>query len=396
MRKAAGIVVCLLIIWNPLIRPQNPTKLIIFPLDAVQVNENLDWLREGIAISISEQIDSPSLKLISRNERIRLVESLDLPPSGRLSRGSMIRIAQQAGIDLVVMGKFSGTEQNLKITLRILDTPKLKFSGEIVANGPLSAMPQMENELAWLIVSNAGLQKAVTRAEFQKRMRRIPNSAFTHYIQSYNSSIKNVQIQSLKMAVEMYRDFPRAQFRLGQLYFSKRDCENALPHLAKAAPEGSARQDSDFMQGTCYLTLDQPERAIQFLSRIPSNARSFDILNNLGVAYIRQGEISLAQNMLLEARKAAPADETVSLNLAIVFLVQGNYSAAQNTIEETIKVHPKDGMLQFIESILLKKEGKVDMSEGFAERAKSQGINTDLLRSQDPKIWAKPKFGPDR
>ena len=49
-------------------------------------------------------------------------------------------------------------------------TPKaLKLSGEMIANGPLSALPQMENELAWLMLTNTGLESADSRKNFQKR-----------------------------------------------------------------------------------------------------------------------------------------------------------------------------------------------------------------------------------
>ena len=91
---------------------------------------------------------------------LEFIERMNLPLGAQLSRGSMIRIAQTAAADLAVMGTFSGSAKNLKITVRILDIKTLKLSGGISANGPLSVLPQMENELACLM-SLGGLAIAI-------------------------------------------------------------------------------------------------------------------------------------------------------------------------------------------------------------------------------------------
>lgn len=168
MSKAAAILFCFLLMGTLNTRAENPPKIIIFPLDADVNGEAPDWLSEGIVLSLGDQMEGPNLRVISRKERIQLVENADLPPGARLSRGSMIRVAQRAGLNLLAMGRYSGTEQNLRIAMRVLDIKTLKLSGEITANGPLSALPQMENELAWMLLTNAGLERAGSRGGFSK------------------------------------------------------------------------------------------------------------------------------------------------------------------------------------------------------------------------------------
>jgi hypothetical protein len=163
LNRSCAFAVSFVLLWTTSVFAADPKKAVVFPLDSDLGEETLGWLGEGIAHSLGEQLNSRHVVVISRKERIQLIESADLPPGGRLSRASMIRVAQRAAADLLVMGKISGIERNLKIAVRVLDLMTLKLSGEIVANGPVSATPQMENELAWLILSNVGLDRGGTR-----------------------------------------------------------------------------------------------------------------------------------------------------------------------------------------------------------------------------------------
>jgi TolB-like protein len=263
--------------------------VLIFPLDEPQNSANLSWLSEGVALSISNQIEGHNVKVIDRSERINLVEKADLPPGAQLSRASMIRVAQQAIADLIVMGSFSGTEQDLRISIRVLDVKGLKLSGEMAANGPIAALPKMENDLSWLILNNTGLERNYTRLKFQERTRKVPNSAYMSYIQSLSAPNENDQLRLLLKSLERYRDFPEAQFLVSRIYFRKGDCRNAMSHLLLGRSDESNQLESEFMRGTCFLQEDLITEAIQSFSHIISVSRSLGVLNNVGVAYLRKG-----------------------------------------------------------------------------------------------------------
>jgi len=386
-----AILICFLGISTSEIFAGTPIKVMIFPLDAYPNTEAPEWLGEGIALSIGEQLQDRDLKVICRNERIQVVENMDLPPGGRLSRGSMIRVAQKAEANLLVMGSFSGSAQSLKIAIRVLHLRTLKLSGEMTANGPLSAMPQMENELAWMILSNVGLEKPGNRADFQKRMRKATNEAYAYFIQSFGSSSKSNKIRLLKKAVELCRDFPQAHFQLGKLYFSKRDCENALPHLALGF-DGRTDAELDLMRGTCYLSIGQNELSLPLISHALAHSRSYDALNNLGVAHLRQGNMPAALNALMEARKVSPGDPIVSQNLAIAHFLSGDGRAALAVIEESIASHSKNGMLHCIHGLLLAQQGENEKAAEAMSRARGLGVSINEMSTADLKNWTRGIF----
>lgn len=389
MLKIAGTILCFLAFWPSMASASDSSKVIVFPLDGLSNTGSLAWLGDGIAVSLSDQLGGPALKVMDRGERTELVESIDLPPGAPLSRGSMIRVAQQASADLIIMGACAGTEQNLRISVRVLNMKTLKLSGEMSANGPLSALPQIENELAWLILTNMDLEKPASRKNFQKRTRAVPNSAYADYIRSLSAASETDQLHLLLKAVGEYRDFPDAQFRLGRLYFRKGDCGNAIAHLALDRGESSGQLEIEFMQGTCHLKGGQPLQAVQAFSRILQVFRPFEVLNNMGVAYLRMGDNAMAQDALLEAKGLARADSTVSLNLALVRHLQGNDSDACSTLEEAIQAHPNNGMLQFLMGSLLIAQGEGERAEAAMGRAKNLGVNVEKLQMEDPKEWSR-------
>jgi len=385
MRTIPIKVACVLFCWISSAYAENPAKILFFPLNPPPAAMTLSWLSEGIALSISEQLRSPGIKVVGRNERFQLVENLDLPPGAHLSHGSMIRVAQDAKADLIVLGEFSGSERNLKIALRILDVKNLKLSGEITANGPMSALAQMENELAWLLLSNTGLQKGVPRQDFSRRTRKIPNVSYASFIQSFNASGRNNQIRLLQKAVEGFREFPEAHLQLGTLYFQLGDWSNALTHLSRGAGEES--MEYEFMLGTCYVQRGQPVQAIQSLSVVLSASRSLRVLNNIGVAYLRNGDITQALNAFIEARNLARSDVTATMNLGIAWHLQGNDAAAATALEGVAKAHPKNGMLQFLLGLVLNRIGEGEKAAAAMTRAKDLGLNIDKLQLEDPKTW---------
>jgi tetratricopeptide (TPR) repeat protein len=363
--------------------------VLVFPLDGPQNSANLSWLSEGVALSISDQIEGPNVKVIDRSERINLIERADLPPGAQLSRASMIRVAQQTPADLIVIGSFSGTEQDLRISIRVLDVRALKLSGEMAAKGPVSALPQMENDLSWLILNNTGLEKNYTRAKFQERTRKVPNSAYMSYIHSLSAPNENDQLRLLLKSLERYRGFPEAQFLVSRIYFHRGDCRSAMSHLLLARSDESNQLESEFMRGTCFLQQDLTAEAIQSFSHIMSVSRSLGVLNNAGVAYLRKGDVAQAADVLAEARNLSRSDPNVALNLALVRHIQGNDEGARRILEDTLKSHPKSGMLNFLFGFILKGDGEADKATASLGKAKSLGVNVDKLQTEDPKNWSR-------
>jgi tetratricopeptide (TPR) repeat protein len=388
MARIMAILFLILLFGASALEASDSIKILFFPLEDATNDNTLSWLKEGIAYSISQQLETLGLNVIKLKERAALVENMDLPPSAQLSHASMIRAAQRASAGILVIGIFSGTRQNLKISLKVLDIKTMKLSSDIIANGPVVALAQMENELAWLVLSNTGLATSFSRKKLQLKTRKVPNKAYALFIESFNAA-ENERIALLLKAVEIYRNFQEAQIQLGGLYFRKGDCGKALPHLNMGSSEGIVDPESEFMRGTCYIEENLTDQAVQSLTNVLSSSRFFKAFNNLGVAYLRKGDYGLALNAFLEAKNLDHMDSTLALNLAVVKHLQGNDWAARNGLDEAVKLHPRDGMLHFISGFLFQVQGEKEKAAAAFVKAKALGIKVEKLETQDQRSWAR-------
>lgn len=361
--------------------------VMFFPLYASETGNNLMWLSEGVPLAISRQLRGLGLKIVDRSKRQQIIVDMDLPPIAHLSYGSMILVGQQAGAELVVCGEFSGNEASLAISLKILDVQSLKFSDTINANGSVLALPQMENDLAWLVLMHSGVQTNISRDDFSGRMRKIANSEYAAFIQGLNATGRSERIRLLKKAVASTESFPEAHFELGKLYFQQEDWDGALAQLARSTPEMGKDLEYDFIRGTCLIQKGLSAEALEVLSPILNAARSYQVLNNIGVAYLRMGEISAALSAFMEAIHISPADTMIAANLAITRHLEGNNGGARTLLEDVLVKRPNNAILQFLLSVVLKELGLESESALAMERARELGLNVNKMYRQEPRTW---------
>jgi len=366
----------------------SPT-FIVFAIESGNGNSNLAWLGEGISYSISEQIAVPGINVIDYKKRSELADDLDLPPTTPLSRASMIRLAERAAADYLVMGSFSGTSANLRIVLRLLDLKTMSFGGDIVANGQLSILPQMENELAWLILSNSGLNAAYSRIEFKKKTRLIPNRSYAYFIRSLSTSDRESRLKNLSKAVEFTPNYPDAQFLLGKDCFEAFDWKGAAQHLEYAIKDSKYFQNAAFMLGTSYLQQGLFEQSIKSYSSLLALKESQEVLNNLGVAYLRKGDYSAAHLQLLRAQNMARMSATVQINLALLRHLQGKNSEARNILQDILSTNPDSGVLLYVLSKVLEAMGEKELAKEAADKARHLGVNIERMNAEAPGDWAR-------
>ena len=363
-----------------------PLKLLIFPL--ICPSDGIGaWVGEGIAMSLSGQLTDAEIRPFPRGEIEDMLIENGLPDGAPLSRGSMIYVAEQADADFVVMGSCAENGDGLKLSVRMLDMKTMRQGSEFTASGTLTTLPEMENELAWMIYSDAARTSTLSREQFRERIRRVPNSAYAGYIESLNVFEESRQVQLLEKAVKEYPDFAEARFQMGRIYYRKKDYARALPHLEYGRKLPNERLTSEFMIGTCRLQLGEIARAIEDYTRILASNRHVAVLNNLAVAHIRSGDNVMALSTLAEAGARTGGDPIIIMNLSIARYLAGNVAAARETIEEAVAAYPGNGMLYFISSFLVKEAGNEERAAEDLARASRFGIDVERLSREEPQIW---------
>src|SRR5947209_9532950 len=113
-----------------------------------------NWVGESFAAALADLLDKPGLVAIRPDERNVAYKQEGLPPTAILTRATMIKIAERAGANLVVMGTYriagEGRDSTITITARVIDIREGRLAGkEYNRGGPLVDLQRLQGDLAY-------------------------------------------------------------------------------------------------------------------------------------------------------------------------------------------------------------------------------------------------------
>ena len=134
-----------------------------------------DWLGEGAASALTEDLTALGAQALSREDRLRAFEHLRVPAAHNLSIATIIRVAQIVGAEQVIIGSFAVNGTTLTIHARPtrLDTGR-RFP-DITETGPLTDLFQIFARAARRL-----LPSSVAMSEMERG--HPPLAAFEEYI----------------------------------------------------------------------------------------------------------------------------------------------------------------------------------------------------------------------
>ena len=362
-------------------------RFVVFPMEDLTKTPSLGWIGEGLAISLSEQLEAAGFEAVDRDSRISFADSSGLPRGTALSRASMIRIARGIGAERLVFGSYSAAGEEIRIAARVLDVRTIKLGPDLAAAAPVKRLADAENDIAWQIVSANGVYPAGSRDAFRLRMRSVPNEAFSCYVRSLALSDPDARRKLLLRAVELCPAFPQALFRLGKESYKRGDCAQAIEALDKV-PEGARGfPEARFITGSCKYASGDFDAAIRSYGTLLPFGERLEVQNNLGAACLRVGDLPQAVRHLAAAHSLARSDSAVTLNLAIARQLQGDDHGAQLLLEAALRANPGNGMLHYLLSRSLDARGLVEDARRAAAEAARAGVDPEQLKNEDPKAW---------
>lgn len=326
---------------------------LVFPFENNGASPRLDWLGEGLEELTIQALSAAGQQVYSHAGRTAELERNGLPFSAKLSRASMVRVAQDLDADFVVFGSFASDGKTLTIDSRVLRTDPLALLPAVRENGPLDSLMDLRSKVVWRLLSENDKTYRPTLAEFSKAQRPLRLDAFEHYIRGLLANEDEPRIRELREASRLEPAWPEPYFALGETYFSRNDCASALPLLAHVPPADDRYAEALFSTGVCRLQMNQPERAEEVFTSLQaavggtnneaagtSAADHPEILNNLAVARAREGKAAAAQSDLRRATDLDPDEDDYPFNLGLLALQSGDFAAASAAFREASERRP--------------------------------------------------------
>ena len=321
---------------------------LVFPFENVAAPPRLDWIGEGLEELTIQRLSAAGQQVYSHKGRLDDMDSYGLPASAKLSRATMLHIAQDLDADFVVYGNFTSDGKSLTVNSRLLRVNPTALLPVVQESGALDSLMDLHTRLVWRLLGTCDAKFPIDLPGFAKLQRPLQLAAFEQYVRGLLANEDEVRLHDLKEAARLEPDWPEPAFALGQLYFHRNDCYSALAWFAKVPPSHDRSVEANFSAGVCRLRMGQPEKAEQVFAALQEDLRRNlvsgadlpEILNNLALARVRLGDAAAAQTALSRAGDIDPDDDDYPFNQGLLAIRANNLTAAATHFREAIHRAP--------------------------------------------------------
>jgi tetratricopeptide (TPR) repeat protein len=343
-----------------------PGIYLVFPFENAGTSPRLDWLGEGLEELTIQRLSAAGQQVYSHTGRTGELDRSGLPPTAKLSRASMLRIAQNMDADYVIFGRFTSDGQTLMVEGQILRVSPTRLLPAIRETGPLDSLMDLHVKLLWRLLSANDHAYPRTLEEFSKAQRPLRLDAFEHYVRGLLASDDDPRLRELREAARLEPEWPDPDYAIGDAYYARRDCDSALIWFAKVPKTHDRYVEAVFATGVCRLLMNQPEKAEEvFLSlqgalrnNLVSGADLPEILNNLALARARQSNTAAAVADLRRAAELDPDEDDYPFNLGLLALGANDFAGAANYFREASQREPDKAENRAMMILSLEKAGK--------------------------------------
>jgi len=335
-------------------RPLATTDTIVtMPFENTSGRAEYNWVGESFAAALADLLDKPGLVGIRPDERNVAYRQEGLPPTAILTRATMIKIAERAGANLVVMGAYriagEGRDSTITVTARVIDIREGRLVGkEYNRGGPLVDLQNIQGDLAYEILYQHNPALPFSRDQITTDATVAPVGAFENFIKGTLTHDREARLTFLQRAIKEYSEKTRADyvpaiFELGRVYYEAGEYKEAADEL-KSIPEKDPRYDeAQFYLGASQALLGQTDAALATYQKLAARLPLFEVYNNIGVLLIRQKQYKAALDHLKPAADAALRDSDTLFNLGYVQFLLRDYAAASATLKQETNLRPADG-----------------------------------------------------
>jgi len=348
---------------------------LVFPFENIGSSPRLEWIGEGLEELTIQRLSAAGQQVYSHTGRLNEMDRSGLPSSARLSHATMLHIAQEMDADYIVFGDFTSDGKTITVNARVLRVSPVALLPVVKESGPLVSLLEFHTKLAWGVLRACNSKYPLSMTDFFKLQEPLSLAAFEQYIRGLLASDDEARLRDLKEAVRLEPDWPEPAFALGEVYFQRNDCRDALPWFAKIPARHARRVEAAFATGVCRLRLGQPDKAEEAFNgleedlhrNLMSGADVPEILNNLAIARARQEHLPEALTALGRARDIDPDEDDYPFNLGLLALQQKDLAAAATHFAEALGREPDNAEDMAFWIYTLEKLGK--KTEAAAQRA---------------------------
>lgn len=321
-------------------RPTNRVVLIL-PFHNDSKAPGLEWIGEAFPEVLGQQMQSPSIFVIGREDRLYAFDRVGIPATTQLSRATLLRIAEQMDVDYLVFGSYTYDGSSFTSKAQLLDMRRLHLLPAVTESGSLLQLIDIQAATGWDLMHEIRTDLAATKQDFIAETKDIRLDALENYVRGVVAATDSEKIRRFKEAVRLNPNYSVAMLRLGRTYFDQPDYASAITWFSKIPLTDKHATEANFFLGLSAYYAGDMNRASEAFRAVADRLPLTEVYNNIGVVEARRGK-NTSVDFLERAVQADPTDEDYHFNLAVSLARTRDTAGAIRQLKEALELRPAD------------------------------------------------------
>jgi tetratricopeptide (TPR) repeat protein len=370
--------------------------VVVIPFANASPTPGLEWLGESFPETFHEQLNSPVLYIVSREERLRAYDRQGVPAGVHASRATLYRIAEQMDVDYAVLGSYRYDGTRLTASAQLLDMRAPRLLPEVTESAPLAELATLQSALAWDLLRLIRTDFSVPKDKYMASAAPMRLDALENYVRGTLATTVEEKILHYRDAVRVNPNYAEAWLELGKIYYAESDYEAAMAAHERIQASSEVAREANFYLGLAaygHGDFAKAESAFEFVAaRLPLA----EVYNNLGVVAARRGQ-KKAADCFERAIQNDPSDADYHFNLAVTLAQAGDHAGAAHELRATLDRRPNDAEAKLMLDSLAPVAGHV-VASGATSKVDVERINRnyeeDAFRQMTTQMggWAEQRF----
>lgn len=373
--------------------------VLIIPFENTSSNREANWVGESFADQLSELLGAHGLRVVSSDARELAYGRLRLPLTVIPSRATAIKLAQEAGATMVVLGNYEVSPRDEKTVAEVRGSARIvrvnegRIAGKQMQDGrwathefffgdALVNLQSVQGKLAYQILYEQDDKLPFSQNLIVEQATKVPPKAFEAYVKGAmlpnGNTDKPAYLQNAMREYERANPgsvYKQAAFELGQLFYAQGDGKKAAEHFSLLQPADAHYAEAAFYAALAYERAGELQSALDVLLPLSTRAPLTSIYNNAGAISTRaaineknvqkrEALLKQATNFLSRAVESAPEESaegpTVRYNYAYALALSGKFPEAAEQLRAVVKENPRHAEALFLLAKMLEKTGQTE------------------------------------
>ena len=126
--------------------------ILVAPFENQSKAPGLEWISDSFPELLQERLNSATLLVLPREDRLRAYDRMGIPAELHPSRATLYRIAEQLDVDYVVLGRYTFDGRAFTTNAQVLDMRHERLLTGMNESGPLVQLIDIQTALSWDIL----------------------------------------------------------------------------------------------------------------------------------------------------------------------------------------------------------------------------------------------------